>query len=137
MRERREDIPPLFEHFVLAAARRFGLSAPIVSASQISELMMHQWPGNVRELQNVADRFVLGLDGDSLLQGGTQRSKSGTLAEQLAHFEQMLIADMLRRHNRSIARASEELGMPKKTLYHKVRQMKIPADDARNEGLDA
>ena len=67
LRERREDVPLLFEHFVLAAARRFGVTAPVVSAAQVSELMTHQWPGNVRELQNVADRFVLGLAGDKLV----------------------------------------------------------------------
>ena len=136
LRERREDVPLLFEHFVLAAALRFGQPAPIVSASQVSELMSHQWPGNVRELQNVADRFVLGLGGDCLLPNGSQRIKSGTLAEQLAHFEQMLIEDMLRRHHGNIAEASAELGMPKKTLYHKVRQLKFPAGDAQSEGLD-
>jgi two-component system C4-dicarboxylate transport response regulator DctD len=107
-----------------------------VSASQVSELMSHQWPGNVRELQNVADRFVLGLGGDCLLPNGSQRIKSGTLAEQLAHFEHMLIEDMLRRHNGNIAEASAELGMPKKTLYHKVRQLKFSAGDAKSEGLD-
>jgi two-component system, NtrC family, C4-dicarboxylate transport response regulator DctD len=136
LRERREDVPLLFEHFVLAAALRFGQSAPIVSASQVSELMTHQWPGNVRELQNVADRFVLGLGGDCLLPAGGPRIKSGTLAEQLAHFEHMLIEDMLRRHNGNIAEASGELGMPKKTLYHKVRQLKFPPRDAQSEGLD-
>jgi two-component system C4-dicarboxylate transport response regulator DctD len=136
LRERREDVPLLFEHFVLAAALRFGQPAPIVSASQVSELMSHQWPGNVRELQNVADRFVLGLGGDCLLPNGSQRIKRGTLAEQLAHFEHMLIEDMLRRHHGNIAEASAELGMPKKTLYHKVRQLKFPAGDAQSEGLD-
>ena len=137
LRERREDVPLLFEHFVLAAARRFGQPAPIVSASQVSELMTHQWPGNVRELQNVADRFVLGLTGDSLLaEGGNVAAKGGTLAEQLAYFERMLIEDMLRRHKGSVAEASEALGMPKKTLYHKLRQLKIAARDAQGEEID-
>jgi len=137
LRERREDVPLLFEHFVLAAARRFGQPAPIVSASQVSELMTHQWPGNVRELQNVADRFVLGLTGDSLLaEGGNVAAKGGTLAEQLAYFERMLIEDMLRRHKGSVAEASEALGMPKKTLYHKLRQLKIAARDAQGDEID-
>jgi two-component system, NtrC family, C4-dicarboxylate transport response regulator DctD len=48
LRERREDVPLLFEHFVLAAARRFGTPAPLVTAAQLSELMTHAWPGNVR-----------------------------------------------------------------------------------------
>ncbi|WP_233804645.1 sigma-54-dependent transcriptional regulator [Paraburkholderia sp. HP33-1] len=133
LRERREDVPLLFEHFVLAAARRFGQPAPIVSASQLSELMTHPWRGNVRELQNVADRFVLGLTGDSLLAPGGNASKGGTLAEQLAYFERMLIEDMLRRHNGNVAQASVELGTPKKTLYHKLRQLRIAARDVPGE----
>ncbi|ALP67446.1 sigma-54-dependent transcriptional regulator [Paraburkholderia caribensis] len=137
LRERREDVPLLFEHFVLAAARRFGQPAPVVSASQVSELMTHAWPGNVRELQNVADRFVLGLTGDSLLaEGGGTAVKGGTLADQLAYFERRLIEDMLRRHHGNVAEASEALGMPKKTLYHKLRQLKIAARDVQGEEID-
>ncbi|KVG70965.1 sigma-54-dependent transcriptional regulator [Burkholderia ubonensis] len=135
LRERREDVPLLFEHFVLAAARRFGQPAPVVSAAQVSELMTHQWPGNVRELQNVADRFVLGLTGDSLLSAsGGAPAKGGTLAEQLAYFERMLIEDMLRRHHGNVADASDALGMPKKTLYHKLRHLR---GDPPAEGGDA
>jgi two-component system C4-dicarboxylate transport response regulator DctD len=70
-------------------------------------------------------------DGLGLLPNGGQRIKNGTLAEQLVAFEHML-----RRHNGNIAEASAELGMPKKTLYHKVRQLKFPAGEAPNEGLD-
>jgi two-component system C4-dicarboxylate transport response regulator DctD len=137
LRERREDLPLLFEHFVLAAARRFGQPAPVVSASQVSELMTHAWPGNVRELQNVADRFVLGLTGDSLLADNANAAiKGGSLAEQLAYFERMLIEDMLRRHHGNVAETSEALGMPKKTLYHKLRQLKIAARDAQGEESD-
>jgi two-component system C4-dicarboxylate transport response regulator DctD len=133
LRERREDVPLLFEQFVLAAARRFGQTAPVVSAAQVSELMTHQWPGNVRELQNVADRFVLGLAGDQLIPSGDRPRASGTLADQLAHFERVLIEDMLRRHHGNVGAASEELGMPRKTLYHKLRLLKIPARDAQGE----
>jgi two-component system C4-dicarboxylate transport response regulator DctD len=99
--------------------------------------MTHAWPGNVRELQNVADRFVLGLTGDSLLsEGGSTTVKGGTLADQLAYFERRLIEDMLRRHHGNVAEASEALGMPKKTLYHKLRQLKIAARDAQGEEID-
>ncbi len=137
LRERREDVPLLFEHFVLAAARRFAQPAPVVSASQVSELMTHAWPGNVRELQNVADRFVLGLTGDSLLaEGANAAARGATLADQMAYFERMLIEDMLRRHNGNVAEASDALGMPKKTLYHKLRQLKIAARDAQSEEID-
>jgi two-component system, NtrC family, C4-dicarboxylate transport response regulator DctD len=136
LRERREDVPLLFEHFVLAAARRFGTPAPLVTAAQLSELMTHAWPGNVRELQNVADRFVLGLTSDSLLSGATGAAKGGTLPEQLAHFERLLIEETLRRHAGNVADASIELGMPKKTLYHKLRQWKVVARDWQGEDKD-
>ncbi|MCA3857102.1 MAG: sigma-54-dependent Fis family transcriptional regulator, partial [Burkholderia sp.] len=137
LRERREDVPLLFEHFVLAAARRFGQPAPVVTAAQVSELMTHAWPGNVRELQNVADRFVLGLTGDSLLSSGDAPAVGDTLAEQLAYFERMLIEDMLQRHNGNVADASVALGMPKKTLYHKLRNLRIPArGDAAADGSE-
>ncbi|WP_296660165.1 sigma-54 dependent transcriptional regulator [Paraburkholderia sp.] len=136
LRERREDVPLLFEHFVLAAARRFGTAAPVVTAAQISELMTHPWPGNVRELQNVADRFVLGLTGDSLFSARAISAGGDTLAEQLAHFEQMLIETTLQRHHGNVADASAELGMPRKTLYHKLRQLKIAARDSHGEEKD-
>lgn len=61
LRDRREDIPPLFRHFVLQAALRFGRDVPSISSTQIEKLLRHSWPGNVRELGNVASRFVLGL----------------------------------------------------------------------------
>ena len=68
LRERREDIPLLFEHFTLLAAARHERAAPILSSAQLADLMAYAWPGNVRELRNVADRFVLGLLGERLTQ---------------------------------------------------------------------
>ena len=135
LRERREDIPLLFEHFTLQAAKRYGQPAPVPDTQALSALLGHAWPGNVRELQNVADRFVLGLTGDSLLSSGGTPAAGGTLPEQLAYFERMLIEDMLRRHNGNVADASVALGMPKKTLYHKLRNLRIPArGDAAADG---
>ncbi|WP_290124272.1 sigma 54-interacting transcriptional regulator, partial [Shigella flexneri] len=64
LRERREDIPLLFEHFTLQAAKRYGQPAPVPDTQALSALLGHAWPGNVRELRNVADRYVLGLLGD-------------------------------------------------------------------------
>ena len=97
----------------------------------------HQWPGNVRELQNVADRFVLGLAGDQLIPADDGRAAGRPLNEQLANFERMLIEDMLRRHNGNVGEASAELGMPRKTLYHKLRLLKIPARDPHSEGVSS
>ncbi|PQP32684.1 hypothetical protein C6A36_03185, partial [Desulfobacteraceae bacterium SEEP-SAG10] len=66
LRERRDDIPMLFEHFVLAAAARYNRAAPMVSSAQMRKLMAHGWPGNVRELRNLAERLALFLAAEPL-----------------------------------------------------------------------
>jgi transcriptional regulator with GAF, ATPase, and Fis domain len=59
LRERREDIKPLAEHFLALAAKRGGLQAFGLTASNAEELESYDWPGNVRELQNVIERAVI------------------------------------------------------------------------------
>ena len=61
MRERREDIPALFQHFLLQAALRYERPVPEITHARTQQLMTYNWPGNVRELRNSADRMVLGL----------------------------------------------------------------------------
>ena len=119
LRERREDVPTLFEHFVLDAATRYEREAPIVSSAQLSELMAYSWPGNVRELHNVADRFVLGLLGEQFKLLNAGQPPGRTLADQVARFERALIEEMMRRYRGNVSAASEALGLPKKTFYDK------------------
>jgi len=59
LRERREDIPRLAEHFVRAAARRLGRRPPHLPAATARQLAGQDWPGNVRELQNAVERAVI------------------------------------------------------------------------------
>ncbi|MEX3824801.1 sigma-54-dependent transcriptional regulator, partial [Paraburkholderia sp. BR14262] len=59
--ERREDIVPLFEHFLLDAAVRYQRPAPLLTERDRMRLAQRDWPGNVRELRNAADRRVLGI----------------------------------------------------------------------------
>ena len=131
LRERREDIPLLFEHFSLLAARRYERAAPLLTSVQLAELMGYAWPGNVRELRNVADRFVLGLLGDGLpMTGEPQRMPLG-LPEQIEHFERAVLADALQRHHGEIAATAKSLQVPKQTLYDKLRRLKIEVDGFR------
>jgi two-component system C4-dicarboxylate transport response regulator DctD len=131
LRERREDIPILFEHFVLDAATRYGREAPLVSSAQLSELVAYSWPGNVRELHNVADRFVLGLLGTQFNLLKAAQPPTRTLSEQVEQFERALIEDVLRRHRGNAAAGSDALGMPKKTFYDKLRRLGLAAEDFR------
>lgn len=131
LRERREDIPLLFEHFTLQAARRYDRPAPIADDRTLSTLMAHAWPGNVRELHNVADRFVLGLLGDELGAKLGRHERSTALPEQLEHIERALISESLRRRHGDVTLAAQALGVPKQTLYDKLRRLHIDATEFR------
>ena len=133
LRERREDIPLLFEHFTLLAASRYQRVAPLLSSSQLAELIAYAWPGNVRELHNVADRFVLGLLGDRLNLTTATHALSSSLPEQVEHFERAMITEELRRHHGDVAHTTKALGLPKQTLYDKLRRLQISIDAFRQQ----
>ena len=121
LRERRDDIPLLFEHFLLQAAARHNRPVPDTPAGRIQQLMGYPWPGNVRELRNVADRCVLGIEGGSPPFGEVRPDGPQPLAETVEAFERALIAEALRRHG-SLARAAEALAVAKTTLHDKIRK---------------
>lgn len=129
LRERREDIPLLFEHFVLEAALRYGRDAPIITGSQMRELLAYNWPGNVRELHNIASRFVLGFEIGHSIGPGRYSGAAVTLSDQVSHFERCLIEEELRKQNGSVSETSIALGLPKKTLYDKIHRHQLAIED--------
>jgi len=132
LRERREDIPLLFEHFTLLAASRFERPAPALTSAQLGDLLAYPWPGNVRELRNVADRFVLGLLGERLTQARPGDDGPGELAQglpqQVERFERAVIVEQLRRHRGDQPATAHALGIARQTLYDKLRKLGIAAD---------
>ncbi|SOE95337.1 two-component system, NtrC family, C4-dicarboxylate transport response regulator DctD [Burkholderia sp. D7] len=133
LRERREDIPLLFEHFTLLAAGRHQRTAPLLNRTQLGELMAYAWPGNVRELRNVADRFVLGLFRDHLTAATGAHEMLTGLPQQVEHFERTMITEELRRHHGDVLRTATTLGLPKQTLYDKLRKLRISTDEFRKD----
>ena len=134
LRERREDIPLLFENFTLSAASRYGRSAPLLSSGYLAELMGHQWPGNVRELRNVADRFVLGvLESGIAVNSAAASSSSCSLPQQIEHFERAMISDELTRRHGDVTATAKALGVPKQTLYDKMNRLHVTAEEFRTE----
>lgn len=134
LRERREDIPLLFEHFTLSAASRYSRPAPLLSSGFLAELMGHQWPGNVRELRNVADRFVLGiLETGMAVKSTAAATSSCSLPEQIEHFERALISDELLRRHGDVTATAKGLGLPKQTLYDKMNRLRVIAEEFRTE----
>jgi len=135
LRERREDIPLLFEHFTLLAAAKYDRPAPALNGAQLADLMAHAWPGNVRELRNVADRFVLGLLGERLTQvrGGSSSGDEPVLPQalpqQVEAFERAVIVEALRKHQGDQPATASALGIARQTLFDKLRKLGIAADE--------
>ena len=121
LRERREDIALLFEHFLLAAAARFERPVPGLSAARLQQLVGYHWPGNVRELRNVADRCVLGIEAGAPPFGMADSGTPLSLASAVDTFEKSLIADALRRCG-SLAKSAEALQIAKTTLHDKMKK---------------
>jgi two-component system C4-dicarboxylate transport response regulator DctD len=126
LRERREDIPLLFEHLVLQAAVKYLRPAPSVDAAVLQALLRHDWPGNVRELRNVAERVVLGLPAFEAV-GDAAAAAGPLLAMQVDAFERGLIEAELKRCGGVVSQAAQALGLPRKTLHDKLKRLGIVA----------
>ena len=112
LRERREDIPLLFEHFARAAGEKLGRAAPPLSGAQLAQLLSHDWPGNVRELANAAERHALGLGSPNI-----EVTPAGqSLSEQMEAFEAQCLRAALRQHGGEIKAVMEALQLPRRTL---------------------
>ena len=125
LRERREDIPLLFEHFLLQAAARHQRPLPAADPTRQGRLLAYDWPGNVRELRNVADRCVLGIAAGAPPFSDEVPAGPRPLAATVEDFERALIAEALSRHAGSLARTAEALGMAKTTLHDKIRKYRL------------
>jgi two-component system C4-dicarboxylate transport response regulator DctD len=118
LRERREDIPLLFETFAQNAAERLGRTFPPLSGPQLSHLLSHDWPGNVRELANVAERQVLGLGEPEPVEIDPGQS----LAAQAEAFEAHCLRAALTRHKGDVKAVLEELQLPRRTFNEKMQR---------------
>lgn len=129
--ERREDIVPLFEHFLLDAAVRYQRCAPLLTERDRMRLAQREWPGNVRELRNAAERRVLGIPDDLSASAPGSADEALPLKERVEQYERALIADALQQSHGAVAQAAERLQMAKATLYEKIRRYGLVA---RGEG---
>ncbi len=132
LRERTEDIPLLWQHFCLVATAQYKRESEPLSAARMSSLLSYEWPGNVRELRNLAERYVLmgeagSFEFDQII---INENNPGvmTLPEQVERFEKTLIEQELLRQKGSIKSTMESLGLPRKTLYDKMRKYDLDKD---------
>jgi transcriptional regulator with GAF, ATPase, and Fis domain len=126
LRERREDIPPLFRHFVEKLSRSMNKPIEGVSAEALSRVQGHDWPGNVRELQNAAERAVIVCKGSEI--GIDELSIPGVAyrpqvdEKSLSSIERRHILDILGETGWNITHAARVLSIDRVTLYNKIRK---------------
>jgi DNA-binding NtrC family response regulator len=146
LRERREDIPALVEHFAAQVAATNGWKPMPFTAGAISALQQYGWPGNIRELRNAVERLMLlaianEVTGETValaLPGSSAAPEaalagSGPLADRVRNFEKQTILGELKRNHNQISNTARALGLERSHLYKKAEQVGIDLKAVRNE----
>jgi len=118
LRDRKEDIPLLVEHFVKTYSKH-GMQ---LDSKTMDCLINHHWPGNIRELENEIKTLRTKKNFDHLM---NNRGNSDSLNEKLAEFEKNQILDALKKANWVRIRAAEMLNIPLSTLASKIKRYNL------------
>ena len=147
LRERRDDIPALVQHFAEQVCAQNGWRPLPFSEDAMEALQRHIWPGNVRELRNMVERLMLlATDGQVDLATvqmalpkslvalpGSVLSESGPLADRVQSFEREVILAELKRSHHNMSMAAKSLGLERSHLYKKAEQLGIDLRALRKE----
>lgn len=117
LRNRKEDIKPLTEHFLAQFNRKYDRVLAL-DKKQIRQLEAYYWPGNVRELRNNIERMVIMGNNDAFK--GNEKVQEKT--DNLYQVEKRKIEEVLERHSGNISHAAAELGIGRNTLYRKMKK---------------
>ena len=143
LRERREDVPILIEHFLAHYASEVGRPVKKVERPALDRLVDYAWPGNVRELRNLAERLMIMTAGAEIgvkdlppaLRGEvSDRLRKlvdddfGSLREAREAFERRYIEQRLRESEGNVSRAAKALGIERSNLYKKLRSYGIEVE---------
>lgn len=144
LRQRREDLPVLVEHFVRQVSAQNGWKPAVFTQEAMEALQQYSWPGNIRELRNVVERLLLLAGAEISAQDvgvalpasaagagfrtiglNPDRPTAGPLAEQVQAFERATVLAELERHGRQISQTAKALGLERSHLYKKCQQLGI------------
>lgn len=143
LRERRDDVPMLIQHFADIMTRREGMSPRSFETAAIEKLQALSWPGNVRELRNTVERLLIlaagetvrGEDIDLLAAGrsagggiGGELLASDTFADFKDGAERAFILQKLREHDWNVAETARQIDMPRSNLYKKIEKYGLVRD---------
>jgi two-component system, NtrC family, nitrogen regulation response regulator NtrX len=137
LRERREDIPLIAQHFVTVLSEREGMAPRVLSPEALQRLQEYDWPGNVRELRNTIERLLIlssgprvtGADVDRLVgRRGVEQTSMGSLTE-IKTFEEFkdaaeraYLLHKLREFDWNVSETARALDMPRSNLYKKIER---------------
>ena len=141
LRQRREDVPLLAQHFLKLHAEEQGMKIKELTKEAIEMLRQHDWPGNIRELRNLIERLLImvprsvidGSDVELFLQvrsgGSNQSLASGkdfsSLREARNAFERELIANKLRDNNWNVSKTADDLKIERSHLHRKIKLLNV------------
>jgi DNA-binding NtrC family response regulator len=129
LRERREDIPLLVDHFMAIFSKKYKKNITGVSAPAFKKLERYHWPGNIRELIHTLERAVI-LTESKMLQPAdflfpeTEKEAEGVVFENfnLEEVEKTVIRKTLKKHQGNISHAAKELGLTRTSLYRRMEK---------------
>jgi len=132
LRERRDDIMPIANHFAAVYARKYGQKFRTFSRAAEKALIDYDWPGNVRALRHAIERAIILTSDDILEPGDLQLIETGTAAAttptpiptvlNLDQMEKQAIGNALRKHGFNISHAAKELGLTRASLYRRMEK---------------
>jgi DNA-binding NtrC family response regulator len=127
LRDRREDIPLLAQHFLARNRTRYRKQVKEFTAAAMQQLMQYPWPGNVRELEHAVERAVLLCRGEAIEPQdlGLTAARPGVLSLEnmsIDEVEALLIRKVLRRCEGNISQAAEALGLSRAALYRRIEK---------------
>ena len=147
LRERREDIPLLVDHFIKVATGKYEKTIQSVDKRSLEMLTSYHWPGNVRELQKVIETSVILCDSNILsveerllhkvpatISSATAPAHGKSLEEGTSEYQQSRIEDaLLQSHGQvgGVAGAANLLGVPTSTLRYRIKALKIDVETFR------
>jgi Nif-specific regulatory protein len=135
LRERKEDILPLANHFVEKLTRKINKPVRRIATSAISMLMEYHWPGNIRELENCIEHAIVvcsdwvihGYDLSATLQtpSANEIKVSGQLKDRIDNLERNMIMDALKHTHGNVECAAKELGITSRMVRYKINKLNI------------
>ena len=132
LRERKEDIMPLAQHFIKTISSQYHITAPSVDADVYDVLARYDWPGNVRELRNVVEKLLIMSDGHKITVDSLytyifdyDTFNSTKSADNSVFSEKDEISQALSQCRGNVTKAAAMLGITRDTLYRKMKKYDI------------